>query len=375
MVERRSDVLVVGGGVLGLGHAIAATRQGLSVTLCERHAVARGASVRNFGMVWPIGQPSGLDLQTALRSRELWTQIADEAGFRCAPVGSMHLAYADDELRVLEEFAATSSLAGLEILPPETVLKLQPTIVSGGLCGALFSPHEANVDPIVAIAAMHAWLQRQGVDVRVNCSVTHIEEGCAKLADGTRVLADRVVVCSGDEFQTLLPEVFEGSGLLRCQLQMMALGTQPSDFTLGPMLAAGLTLLHYESFNECPSLPILRDRLTSEFGSLLMRGIHVMVSQGDDGRLIVGDSHDYDPPFRPGLDAVTEQLILDYLQRFMQAPVATISRRWSGTYSKCHDGASIFRASPMPGVQVVTGVGGSGMTRSQAIGEQTVQAW
>ena len=375
MTKRQSDVLVVGGGVLGLGHAIAAIRQGLSVTLCERHAVARGASVRNFGMVWPIGQPIGVDLQTALRSRELWTQIADEARFRCAPVGSLHLAYADDEWRVLEEFAAKSSLANLELLSPESVAELQPSIVRTGLCGALFSPHEANVDPAVAIAAMHAWLQRQGADVRVNCPVTHIESGCAKLADGSRVMADRMVVCSGDDFQALLPEVFQSSGLLRCKLQMMALGRQPSDFTLGPMLAAGLTLLHYESFKSCPSLPALRDRLTNDFGSLLARGIHVMVSQGDDGRLIVGDSHDYDPPFRPGLDAVTEQLILGYLQRFLQLPAAQVVRRWSGTYAKCQGGASIFRASPMPGVEVVTGVGGSGMTRSQAIGEQTVQAW
>ena len=43
MTERRSDVLVVGGGVLGLGHAIAAVRAGLRVTLCERHTAARGA--------------------------------------------------------------------------------------------------------------------------------------------------------------------------------------------------------------------------------------------------------------------------------------------------------------------------------------------
>ncbi|MGK0155918.1 MAG: glycine/D-amino acid oxidase-like deaminating enzyme, partial [Neolewinella sp.] len=140
MTERRSDVLVVGGGVLGLGHAIAAVRAGLRVTLCERHEVARGASVRNFGMVWPIGQPPGEHQQTALRSRELWTQIANDAGFRCAAVGSMHLAYADDEWRVLEEFAATSPLFDLELLTPEEVVQRQSCIVRGGLRGALFSP-------------------------------------------------------------------------------------------------------------------------------------------------------------------------------------------------------------------------------------------
>ncbi len=375
MTEPCSDVLVVGGGVLGLGHAIAAVRAGLRVTLCERHTAARGASVRNFGMVWPIGQPPGVDQQTALRSRELWTQIASDAGFRCAAVGSLHLAHADDEWRVLEEFAATSPMLDLELLTPEEVVQRQPCIVRHGLRGALFSPHEANVDPGVAIAAMHAWLRRQGADVRVGCPVVHVEPGMARLADGSLVQADRTVICAGDDFASLLPEAFVDSGMLRCQLQMMALGPQPEGFVLGPMLAAGLTLSHYQGFAACPSLPALRERLAREFEPLLARGIHVMVSQGDDGRLIVGDSHDYEPPFAPGLDATTEQLILDYLAQFFVAKNAQVSRRWTGTYAKCADGASVFRASPLPSIEVITGVGGSGMTRSQALGEQTIAAW
>ena len=88
MTQQEVDVLVVGGGILGLGTAIAAVRRGLKVVVCERDEVARGASVRNFGMVWPIGQPPGEDLQAALRSRQLWGELAAEAGFRCAATGS-----------------------------------------------------------------------------------------------------------------------------------------------------------------------------------------------------------------------------------------------------------------------------------------------
>ena len=375
MSERHTDVLIVGGGALGCGHAIAALRSGLRVTLCERDQVARGASVRNFGMVWPIGQPAGENLRLALRSRELWRQLADEAGFRCEATGSMHLAYADDEWRVLSEFAAEAELPGLQLLPPEEVLRQQPCIVPEQLRGALFSPHEANVDPGVAIAAMHAWLRAQGADVRVGAAVTKLEPSMATMADGTRIVADRTVVCAGDDFASLLPEAFADSGMVRCRLQMMALGPQPAGFHLGPMLAAGLTLLHYEGFARCASLPLLRERLVREFAPLLARGIHVMVSQGDDGRLIVGDSHDYQPPFAPGLDAEVEQMILRYLHGYLRPPVALVSRRWSGSYAKCQNGDSVFRACPLPGIEIVTGVGGSGMTRSQALGEQTVLAW
>ena len=180
---------------------------------------------------------------------------------------------------------------------------------------------------------------------------------------------------SGDDFVTLYPQVFAASGLVRCKLQMLALGPQPSDAPLGPMVAGGLTLLHYPSFLACPGLAALRQRLAEERAEEIGRGIHVMASQRDDGCLIVGDSHEYGAEFAPGLSETTERLILDYLETFFAPADRRVVERWSGTYSKAADGAPIFRATPEPGVEIVTGVGGSGMTRSLAIGEETVGAW
>lgn len=375
MPERSSDVLVIGGGALGCAHAIAAVRAGRSVTLCERGVVARGASVRNFGMIWPIGQPAGADLDTALRSRALWGAFAAEAGFPCRPCGSLHLAYADDELQVLEEFCAAAPLPDLRLLTAAETRAMQPAIVAAGLRGALFSPHEANVDPGVAVRAMHAWLLARGVAIRYASPVVALEGRRARLADGGELRAERVVICTGDDFEALLPEVYAASDLVRCKLQMASLAPPTAGFSLGPMLAAGLTLLHYDAFRGCPSLPALRARLDAELPEHRARGIHVMVSQGDDGRLIVGDSHDYRPPFSPGLDVETERLILDQLATFFGPARGPVTRRWSGSYAKRSGGDSVFRAAPSQGVEVVTGVGGSGMTRSMALGEQTVAAW
>jgi glycine/D-amino acid oxidase-like deaminating enzyme len=71
-------VVIIGGGVLGLMHAVAARRRGLEVVHLEREADARGASVRDFGLIWVGGRAAGPELALALRARTLWEELAAE---------------------------------------------------------------------------------------------------------------------------------------------------------------------------------------------------------------------------------------------------------------------------------------------------------
>src|SRR5205823_14868384 len=74
------DDAVVGAGIIGLAHAYHLARAGRRVGVFERSPRPQGASVRNFGMLWPIGQPPGTMLQLALRSRAVWLEVLREAG-------------------------------------------------------------------------------------------------------------------------------------------------------------------------------------------------------------------------------------------------------------------------------------------------------
>ncbi|MST31465.1 FAD-dependent oxidoreductase, partial [Acidimicrobiaceae bacterium USS-CC1] len=103
-------VVVVGGGVLGTFHAWEAVRRGFEVVHVEREAGARGATVRNFGLIWVSGRAPGAELTLALRARDAWEVAAEhvpDAGFR--PAGSLTVATEEDgpEARAALELAAS----------------------------------------------------------------------------------------------------------------------------------------------------------------------------------------------------------------------------------------------------------------------------
>src|ERR1700749_3405921 len=93
----------IGAGIVGLATARALALQGFAVKVFERSDKAIGASIRNFGMIWPIGQQAGKMYDRAIRSRNIWAETAGRAGFWHEAAGSMHLAYHADEWQVLQE--------------------------------------------------------------------------------------------------------------------------------------------------------------------------------------------------------------------------------------------------------------------------------
>jgi len=106
------DIAIVGAGIVGLAHAYLAARSGKTAAVIERNPAALGASIRNFGMVWSIGQPAGAMHEFALRSRELWIEMLTEAQLPCLATGSLHAAYREDEAAVGEEFSQKAPSLG-----------------------------------------------------------------------------------------------------------------------------------------------------------------------------------------------------------------------------------------------------------------------
>src|SRR5215472_3166875 len=349
----RAKIAVVGGGILGLAHAYTAARRGHSVTLFERGPAATGASIRNFGMIWPIGQPAGEMHRIALRSREIWLQVLDEARLPRHMTGSLHVAHRADEAEVLREFAEIGPRAGYECrwMSPSEILERSPAVRADGLLGGLCSETELTVDPRLVVSRLPQYLEQLGVAVRHGSAVTHIDTPWIETGSGSYE-ADIAIVCSGDDFETLFPDIFRASGLVRCKLQMMRTAPQPDGWRLGPALAAGLTLRFYKAFQICSTLPKLRDRVAREMPEYEKYRIHVLVSQTDDGAITLGDSHEYGACVDIFNKDEIDELILREARTFLTLPDFEIAQRWHGVYCT-HPEKPFFETGPAEGVHIL----------------------
>ncbi|HEV3237024.1 MAG TPA: TIGR03364 family FAD-dependent oxidoreductase [Gemmataceae bacterium] len=369
----RFDTAVVGAGIIGLAHAYHLAKKGRRVIVFERSQRAQGASIRNFGMLWPIGQPAGTMYQLARRSLEIWADVLKASGLWHEQTGSLHLAYHKDELQVLEEFVAQAQQENraCSMQTPEQTAKHSGMINRQGLLGGMFSPAEICVDPREVIASLPGWLHKSlGVQFEFGSPVIGYDQPHIHTSRGEWI-ANQLIVCSGDDFQSLYPEAFVGSGLLLCKLQMMRSQAFGTDVKLGPMLAAGLTLRHYGSFANCPSLPALKRRFDAELPDYGRFGIHVMASQNGRGEIVLGDSHEYGDAIEIFDKQEIDELVLSYLKTFLVVSDLQIVSRWHGFYAK-HPTKSFLVLQPAKGVTIVTAVGGAGMTLSFGLAEKVI---
>jgi len=366
------SAIVIGAGIVGLATARALAEKGFAVKVFERNEKAVGASIRNFGMVWPIGQPLGKLRQRALRSRKIWKQSCTEGNIWFGEVGSLLNVYHDDELAVIEEFYSTNkNLHDCKILNAEETIAKSPATNPRNLKASLWSATELIVDPRESIAKLPAYLTgKYGIEFYFNKAISRIENG--KAYTGKEVYeADLIFVCSGADFETLYPETFIESGITKCKLQMLRTVAQENNWQIGPALSAGLTLTHYGAFADCPSLAKLQERYNREFPDHVKWGIHVMISQNGLSEITIGDSHEYGLVHDPFDRDEINQLIIHYLHSFTQIQDLEIAQTWNGIYPKLK-GKTEFVTSPEAGVHIINGLSGAGMTLSFGLCEEVV---
>jgi FAD dependent oxidoreductase TIGR03364 len=361
------DLAIVGAGIVGLAHALAASRLGLKTVVIDRDAQANGASIRNFGFVTVTGQERGQHWRRAMRSRDVWQEIAEPAEIDIIHRGTLVVARRPEALAVVDAFLATEMGEQCGFLSADDLKKRQPELARGAL-GALWSPHEVRVESKTAIPKLAAFLAgHKGIEFRRETAVLSVEPPRLETSRGP-IEARAVVVCPGDDLATLFPERIAAYGVDRCKLHMLRLADP--GFRLSAAVMADLSLARYAGFADLPEAAALKVRVTAELPDAIRNGIHLIVVQSADGSLVVGDSHHYartPDPFAP--DDVDE-LILDEYKAVFAGQKPAVSARWTGTYASAD--RTMFADTPSENVRLVVITGGTGASTSFAIAEEVI---
>lgn len=365
--DKTYDVVVVGGGIVGLASAYAAVKKGLSVAVVERQSQNKDASVRNFGFVTVSGQRRGEHWQRAMHSRNVWAEVAPKAGIQVEHRGLHMLMQRPEAVDVAEAFLKTEMGKDCRLLTPSEINEVVPYLKKGE--GVLYSPHELRVESNTAIAKLAHWLEQvQGVDFYNQTTVTSVDLPEVHTSRGV-LKTEHCVACPGADFTSLYPDVLATTKAKMCTLNMMRVMPKQA-FKLNAAVMSDLSFARYDGFAQLPEAEPLKNLLDDIQSVERQAGVHLIVVQSVDGSLIIGDSHDYSDRELPFRDTRIDDLIINEFHRVMGVGEIDITQHWLGVYPSANE--VVFKTSPEKGVVIGSVTGGTGASTGFAFGEELI---
>jgi sarcosine oxidase subunit beta len=350
-VPERADVVVIGGGVMGLALAYQLAKQGQErVVVLERGYLLEGASGRNGGGVraqWST--PTNIEL--AKESLELCGKFAQELGINVwfRKGGYLFLAREAKTARQLEAAQRLHEKHGLRtrMVDPSRAPDLVPGLDPTGVSAATFNPDDGVVFPWPFVWGYANGARKRGVAIEPFTRVTGIDVADGRVrgvqTDRGRIAADRVVIAAG----AWSPRVAALCGV--------HLPNEP----------------HRHEICTCEPLKPFVDPLVAE----LDNGLYF--SQSARGELVGGMG---DPDEPPGLN---QRSSMRFLQRYSEAVLRLmphlgtlkVVRQWAGCYDVTPDRSPVLGETPgVAGLLQMSGFVGHGFMMAPAVARR-MAAW
>lgn len=198
----RADVVVLGGGVIGVMAAWHLAERGLKVVVCEKGRVAGEQSSRNWGWIRQQGRDFG-ELPIMMESRRLWEAMAAEIpGIGFQSHGVMYLARSHDEMFGFETWMTTAREMGLDVrLQSSAQVYDRYDSATVQWVGGLFTASDAFAEPWVAVPLLAQGAVRRGAVIVEDCAVRTLDLAAGRVAgvvtEKGRIACDQVVVAGG----------------------------------------------------------------------------------------------------------------------------------------------------------------------------------
>jgi sarcosine oxidase, subunit beta len=346
-----SDVLIIGGGVIGTSAALFLAKRGRNVTLIERFLVGQQASGTNFGNVRRQGRPV-FEIPLTNRACDVWRSMPELLGTDCEfiPAGHLRICYHDrpDALERFHRYAADVRPLGLEleILEGSALRKKFPFFGKDVLAGS-WSPLDGHANPRLVAPAFARAAVRAGVTLRENIAVqsaTHDGHDFeVATSDGQRHRAPALLLCAG-AWSSQFAAAFGEPVPLVTRAPTMSV-TEPVPYVVAPSIGVS-TPLEHESvyFRQIPR------------GNLIIGGSTRGPSWTDERRAPV----------------VPENTLRQFEQIRRLVPAfarINLIRVWSGVESYTPDDTPVIgHSATTPGLHYGFGFSGSGFQIGPGVG-------
>jgi sarcosine oxidase, subunit beta len=342
MASADRDVVIVGGGIVGIASAYYLAHAGRRVVVVERGVVGGEASGRNGGHLSPTVDGAWGPLGKL--AYDLWPALADELGgaveYRRA--GGLHVVLADEpiEPEQIVRFRQQHGFAA-EVLNAEECAKVIPGL-RRDIKGGVYAPKTGHINPIVTMKLFLQAAREAGAEVRERCSVTRVQ---------TRDGIVEGVETDGDTLSA--PFVVNAAGAWAWRVGQMA-GVEV------PVMPRRIQILLSEAMP-----PLYRSTFT---------GNSLYARQAFSGQLHFGAMG---PAWEPAAWYVDRSVTMPTIQRIARRMVelvpplgeVRILRSWSGVIGVSADGVPILELCSKPkGLVMATGFGGNGFVTGPAVG-------
>lgn len=202
-VPQAADLVVIGGGIIGICTALYAARGGARVVVLEKGLVAAEQSSRNWGWIRQQGRDPA-EMPVMAEAQRLWQELSRETNeaIGLTQAGVTYLAHTPKQLAGFERWLPYAAVHGVNsrMLGPREIAQMYPGLTETPL-GALHTASDFRAEPWVAVPALAEIAVREGVQIIEHCAVR-----CLDVTNGTvagvvtekgRVAAPRVVLAGG----------------------------------------------------------------------------------------------------------------------------------------------------------------------------------
>jgi glycine/D-amino acid oxidase-like deaminating enzyme len=356
----QADVVVVGGGIVGISTAYFLATKGHSVVVVEARDIAYGASGRNMGFLHMHNRAAGYQLDLARAGRALYDDFSDLLGpsFEYQSNGAMTYFFTDEQRQVFQEFVDMRQGQGvkMELLDAQQAREAAP-ILPPHVIGATFSPEDGQIRTPKFVRALAQECIRLGVRIHENNPALGLLKS-GDVVTGVRTLygdvpADRVVWCAG-VWSTMLRA--EGVDVPIKTERLGAIMLGQVEERLDKILNGPLAVKQYSFYRDLPSY---KDEYFTAPYEDPSRGVEHLevVSKTENGNLFIGCPMDYPDELDDRMSVGGLKMAIDaLLQTFPHYTSLGVEGAWTGLIPATADAMPILdEVDALPGLVVATG--------------------